>query len=1066
MVNIFATKNQCYVNANSYFTTADSLYRIGDYKNAAIAFEKSAKQEKECTPFNIVDYAFEMYNAAVCYKISENYEKSYQTFKSLFYENQYSQIDSVRFESVIAALEIAYTYTNQEISSLIKEAKNEAQNKNRKDILCRIMLIETDILIDEQKNVAALYIIDSCFDISTNLNLHTIPKAALNRKHKLVNIESIGELQNQSIETLSTDNGHTTIEDAELALNIAKTYAKLQLLDSSIIYAHKAVDYFNKVGNHSGLGMALNTRGKLLLQQNKPEEAFHDFTVAKNIYTSINDPFGIAVSLNLIGNLYKTQSNYEIALENYEKAYEISINNNYLENAMLIQNNIGNIYLNQGQYHKAIEYYQTSLHNFDKEKHKKYIGIAKNNIGSVYAAWAHWDKALIYFNSAIEIYDQIGEQEQKANTFNNIGGVKEAVGDYSAAMDYYNKSIEIFYSLLKNREIAVLYNNIGSIYFTKGESDKALEYYTKSQEISRSIKDISQVAVCLDNIGNVYSNRGQTDSALVVFTEALEIRRKLNEKGKLTNTLNNLAVVYINNKEYDKGIELLEESISIIESLRTSAQGAIKRDYFQKQIYAYENLIVANIYRENIEQAFYFIELSRAKTLSEQLSQSTSMVIPTLEDVQSTLEDGELAIIFSTVNNNDISLLCFTNTNVEIRTINKENFIRKLLQDVEVRKNVVASIDYSDIPRLKSFWQDNTSIATDKAFVRTIFANAFQSYIEMLNTISSKSVQNMNKYSKSIYNLLLGDVDNLIGSANKIIIMQDGILSYVPFETLLDKQGKYLIEDRDISYINSFSIDRQVSQRHYSDKRKSICAFGVSQYSAGKCILVQEFETTLNFKEYVYSKMTKKDDMTDVYSYLGLCGFSDLKGSNDEIENIRTLFPSDSYILKDSLVSESIVKGLSQSGSLKKYRIIHFSTHGVASSEIPELSALVLSPAGNKTDDNYLRMEEISDLQLNADFVNLSACETGLGKLYSGEGVVGLARSFIVAGANSLSVSLWQVDDESTSVFMLQLYQIAKENGYNMKESIAEVKQDFIKGKYNFTWTHPYFWAPFVYYGR
>ena len=101
------------------------------------------------------------------------------------------------------------------------------------------------------------------------------------------------------------------------------------------------------------------------------------------------------------------------------------------------------------------------------------------------------------------------------------------------------------------------------------------------------------------------------------------------------------------------------------------------------------------------------------------------------------------------------------------------------------------------------------------------------------------------------------------------------------------------------------------------------------------------------------------------------------------------------------------------------YKVIHFATHGMVVPEVPELSALVLSQ--NKTDsteDNYLRADEISQLKLNADFVALSACETGLGKNYKGDGVVGLTQSFMIAGANSLAVSLWQVADESTSIFM------------------------------------------------
>jgi CHAT domain-containing protein len=131
-------------------------------------------------------------------------------------------------------------------------------------------------------------------------------------------------------------------------------------------------------------------------------------------------------------------------------------------------------------------------------------------------------------------------------------------------------------------------------------------------------------------------------------------------------------------------------------------------------------------------------------------------------------------------------------------------------------------------------------------------------------------------------------------------------------------------------------------------------------------------------------------------------------------------------------------------------------------------------------------MGEIAKLKLNADFVNLSACETGLGKLYGGEGVVGLTQSFLIAGARGLSVSLWNVSDTSTAMFMVGVYQLVKQKGMSYSEAINEMKLNFIKGQVSLDTfdpsrgitvtskgeskssklSHPFYWAPFVYYGR
>ena len=111
-------------------------------------------------------------------------------------------------------------------------------------------------------------------------------------------------------------------------------------------------------------------------------------------------------------------------------------------------------------------------------------------------------------------------------------------------------------------------------------------------------------------------------------------------------------------------------------------------------------------------------------------------------------------------------------------------------------------------------------------------------------------------------------------------------------------------------------------------------------------------------------------------------------------------------------------------------------------------------------------MGEIARLDIKADFVNLSACETGLGKIYGGEGVVGLTQSFLIAGANGLSVSLWQVADQSTSKFMTELYKKNHEQGMGYSQAITEVKRSFINGDYGKKWQAPYYWSPFIYYGK
>jgi CHAT domain-containing protein len=185
------------------------------------------------------------------------------------------------------------------------------------------------------------------------------------------------------------------------------------------------------------------------------------------------------------------------------------------------------------------------------------------------------------------------------------------------------------------------------------------------------------------------------------------------------------------------------------------------------------------------------------------------------------------------------------------------------------------------------------------------------------------------------------------------------------------------------------------------------------------------------------------------------------------VVGLGQIVPKTSVVL-GSDVTEARIKGMSKTGDLAKYRVLHFATHGVAFPEAPSLSALVLSQTGaaQQGEDGFLTMGEIAKLAIDADQVVLSACDTGLGKLYAGEGVVGLTQAFFVAGARAVSVSLWQVPDDSTAELMLHAYATMQTKGQRFAVAMAEAKRAFIHGSVGGgRFAAPHHWAPFVHYG-
>jgi CHAT domain-containing protein len=204
--------------------------------------------------------------------------------------------------------------------------------------------------------------------------------------------------------------------------------------------------------------------------------------------------------------------------------------------------------------------------------------------------------------------------------------------------------------------------------------------------------------------------------------------------------------------------------------------------------------------------------------------------------------------------------------------------------------------------------------------------------------------------------------------------------------------------------------------------------------------------------------------------------------SRIELDNIQSEFAF-RRVLRNTVQSEAQL-----SRSLKNYKFIHFATHGIINEASPDFSKLILTNKlldNDDLSDGHLTAAEISAMDLNADLVVLSACETGLGKIIRGEGVLGLQRAFLIAGASSVVVSLWEVFDQSTATFMdlyyarlMQNYELQMGFGEILKayfgnydaplidykaKSMRDAKLDMLQHPY---YSHPAYWAAFVYTGR
>jgi CHAT domain-containing protein len=319
----------------------------------------------------------------------------------------------------------------------------------------------------------------------------------------------------------------------------------------------------------------------------------------------------------------------------------------------------------------------------------------------------------------------------------------------------------------------------------------------------------------------------------------------------------------------------------------------------------------------------------------------------------------------------------------------------------------------------------------------------------------------LGKSGNALYRYLIAPVEGHLVGVSNLWIVPDGALALLPFESLVLPDGRYLVEAYDIRYVQSIRVAQILRGRTYDQPRKPLLAFGGAIYEKGK-----DSGRETNGPSGDRERKAWEMAVAVTASRSPRQGeWKNLPGTLAEVEAIGTLYP-DARVLTGIDAAESRLKAMAAAGELANYRVLHFATHGMVVPDSPELSALVLSqtePDGPDREDGFLSMGEVAKLRLAADLVTLSACETGLGRIYSGEGVVGLGQAFLVAGANGVILSLWQVSDESTKELMVAIYGLAEKEGIPFDQALTRVKREFIKNR---EYSHPFYWAPFVYYGQ
>lgn len=907
------------------------------------------------------------------------------------------------------------------------------------------------------------------FAVTGLSQLGDFQRASYYQEQFLAHLNSKGHGQN-----LAEDLAEDLVEERAQALyTLGIIYSRLEQYETSTTHLEEAVKLWKREGSEEQMATAVATLGIVKENRGSYDDALLEFSKSFDLFKKLDDPASMADQFRKIGRIYhlrlgsyaqardtfqkavliyreledfkgEAQSLLEVGLT-FEKTGDFQEANHHYQQGLNLGKKLddpflmasGELYLAnlswfQGLYQPALEHLLTADKLAKRAQDIPLEIMISNTRGLVYWTLNENDKALFHIEKAIDLARREDIPTELATSLNNAGQVQLQLKQYTKALDFFTQSETIDRQRKSRWGLSYDHRNIGIALMKMGKFKKAEDRFILSEKISHEIKNPINQAKALLELGTIHliperiKQKKHLEKAYGYFKRAYEISKRRGLKESIWRAAAGQAKVLTLQGNQKEAVGWYKEAVAVVEGIRASLKIDELRNSFQENKHElYREFITLLIDMDDKTQAFNYLERFRARNFLDLLGNQKVV----FKDMADKKELEKIQKLFQTMEE------------IASRVSAVDNPPPKLMEQYRHAK-IMAEEAKWDLqgrnPELSSFvsvtpltlTEFKTSLEKEKGvgilaylltqkeiFIwlvtpeETLFKRVPVGEKEVADLIRSyrsrmSSLEPVDAIMKQLYQWLIQPFATELKSVTRLGIIPDGSLHFLAFAALKGESG-YLIESQPLFYGPSASAMKfAFDKRGKGKKRTRVLAVG-----------------NPNLGDFNY----------------------DLPMSELESQSIRWSFPDGDFLTREKATKAWITENISQ------YGIIHLAAHGEFQSLNPLFSAIYLS--ADTPEDRKLQMKDIFSLEINADLVTLSACQTGLGKLQGGE-IIGMNRAFLYAGTHSLISSLWRVDDLSTAVLMKHFYR-----NYLTMDKSESIRQAQLMVKQNFP--HPSYWAGF-----